>query len=103
MIFDFLKKQKAVWKKKKVTKILIENLKIPDIQKEILLEALNSLNWPWINKMFDQLTEFIKALELKELDDISKSNYVDITWMQKKEALEKQKDLNAFSYLINNV
>jgi hypothetical protein len=42
-------------------------------------------------------------MELNELEDIKKSNFTKIAWMQKKDAIKKQKELNAFSLLLNNV
>ena len=56
-----------------------------------------------MDKMYFELTEFIREIELKEFEDISKSNFTNIAGMQKKEAENKKKDINAFSFLINNV
>lgn len=103
MIFDFLKKQKDFEKKKKVTQILINSLKIPEEQKKLFLSALDILDKEAMDKMYLELTQFIKEIELKDLEDISKTNFTNIAWMQKKEANKKQKELNAFSFLINNV
>ncbi len=103
VLFDFLKKQNEFKKKKKVTQILINILKIPESQKKLFLNALDILDEKWMDKMYNELTIFIKDIELKELEDISKSNFVKIAWMQKKEAENKKKNLNAFSFLINNI
>jgi len=40
MIFDFLKKQKEITEKKKIIKIMIISLNIPDEQKELYLDAI---------------------------------------------------------------
>jgi hypothetical protein len=49
------------------------------------------------------LIKFVEKYEIKELEDISKSNFINIAWMQKKEALQKKKEINAFNFLINNI
>ena len=103
ILFDFFEKQKEFDKQKKVTQILINTLKIPDIQKSLFLDAINILDKNWMDKIYFELTEFIKEIELKELEDISKNNFTNIAWMQKKEAETRKKDLNAFSLLLNNV
>jgi len=43
MIFDFLKKQKEIDKKKKIIEIMIISLNIPEEQKELYKEALSIL------------------------------------------------------------
>jgi len=103
MLFKFLNKQKEFEEKKKVSKILINTLNIPERQKKLFLESLEILNEKWMNKMYNEISEFIKQIELKELEDISKTNFTNIAWMQKKEAKQKKEELNAFSILLNNV
>ena len=44
ILFDFFKKQKEFEKKKKITQILINTLKIPETQKKLFLDALNILD-----------------------------------------------------------
>ncbi len=103
MIFDFFRKQKEFEKKKKTTCFLINSLNVPDNQKKLFLEALNMLDKDWLDIMYEELTQFIKKIEMNRLEDISKNNYINVAWMQKKEAIQKQKDINAFSFLINNI
>lgn len=103
MIFDFLKKQKELAKKKKLTQIMIMSLDIPDVQKSIYLQSLDIIDEEYIDKIYNDLIKFVEKYEIKELEDISKSNFVNIAWMQKKEAIAKKKEINAFNFLINNI
>jgi len=103
ILFDFFKKQKKIEDKKKVTRILINTLEIPEDQKKLFLEALETLNEKELDYFYNNLTNFIKNIELKELEDIRKSNFTNIAWMQKKQAQKQKKELNAFSLLLNNV
>jgi len=103
MIFDFLKKQKEINKKKKIIELMIFSLNIPDNQKELYLEAISILTNDWLEKLFINLTKFTHELELEELNNIENSNFYHVAWMRKKEAQEKQKELNSFSFLISNL
>lgn len=103
MIFDFLNKQKKINNKIKLTKVMIMSLNIPEDQKSLYIQALDILDNNWIEKLYDKLIYFVKILELKDINEINKNNYSKVTWMRKKEAIEKQKDLNSFSFLINNL
>lgn len=103
MIFDFLKKQKEIDKKIKLTKVMILSLHIPEAQKSLYIQALDILDNEWIDRLYEKLVKFVEILELKDINDINKHNFSKITWMKKKEAIEKQKDLNSFSFLINNL
>jgi hypothetical protein len=49
------------------------------------------------------LSNFTKQIELEEIDNIWKKNFSQVAWMRKKEANEKQKELNSFTFLINNL
>jgi hypothetical protein len=44
MIFEYLKKQKEINKKKQIIKIMIVSLNIPEKQKELYLESISILN-----------------------------------------------------------
>ncbi|QFR39764.1 hypothetical protein A9Q91_06175 [Candidatus Gracilibacteria bacterium 28_42_T64] len=103
MIFDFLKKQKDISKRKKIISVMILSLQIHDVQKDLYLEALSILNKDGLDRLYISLSEFTKEIEIKELDDINKNNFSEIAGMRKKEAVEKQKELNSFSFLINNL
>lgn len=103
MIFDFLKKQKEITKKKKIIKVMIISLNIPDLQKELYLEAISILSENWLESLYKELSIFTKQLEHEELWKINKNNFSEIAWMRKKEIKEKQKEINSFSFLINNL
>lgn len=103
MIFDFLRKQKKITEKVKIIKIMVISLNIPDKQKELYLETINILSIDWLDKLYITLSNFTRELENEELEKINKYNFSEIAWMRKKEAEDKQKEINSFSFLINNL
>ena len=103
MIFEYLKKQKKIKEKIKLTTIMIFNLEIPEDQKSLHIQALDILDENWIDRIYNSLIIFIKDIEIKELDQIQKNNFSVISWMRKKEAEERKKEINSFSFLINNI
>lgn len=103
MIFDFLRKQSEINKKRNIIKVMIKSLNIAEDQKKLYLEAISILNIQGLEKLYISLTNFIKELELENLDNINKQNFYHIAWMKKKEAKEKQKEINSFSFLISNL
>jgi hypothetical protein len=82
---------------------MIISLNIPDTQKELYIEAISILSEDWLENLYITLIKFTKQLELEELDNINKQNFANIAWMRKKEIKEKQKELNSFTFLINNL
>lgn len=103
MIFEYLKKQKKIKEKIKLTKVMILNLEIPEDQKSLYIQALDILDENWIDRIYNSLIGFIKDIEIKELNQIQKNNFTIISWMRKKEAEERKKEINSFSFLINNI
>ncbi len=103
MIFEYLKKQKEISKKRELIKVMIVSLNIPDKQKELYLESITILKVDGLEKLYITLTNFTKELEEEELEKINKQNFSEVAWMRKKEAREKQKEINSFSFLINNL
>ncbi len=103
MIFDFLKKQKKPDSMKKLTQVMIMNLNISEEQKSLYLQAIDILNEKEITELYKNWSNYIKNLELKEIEDIRKSSFTEINWLRKKEALEKKKDINTFNFLFNNI
>ena len=103
MIFDFLKKQKDINKKRELIVIMINALHIPNEQKTLYLGSLEILDIEWIKKLYIDLQNFIENFELKELEQIKKENFSSVAWMRKKEAEEKKKELNSFSFLLHNL
>ena len=103
MIFDFFKKQKEIKIKKELLIIMINSLNIPEEQKRLYLESLEILDINWINNLYREIWNFIENIEMKEIDEINKSNFSNIAWMRKKEIEEKKKEINSFSFLIHNL
>lgn len=103
MIFEFLNKQKELNKKREIIKVMIVSLNIPDKQKYLYLESISILKEDWLERLYISLSNFSRELENDELKNISKDNYSKLIWMKKKEKKEKQKELNSFSFLINNL
>ena len=103
MIFDFLKKQNKLQEKIKLTKVMIMNMEIPEEQKSLYIQALEILDEEWIDRIYSSLTKFVEEIEIKELDQIQKTNFSVISWMRRKEAEERKKEINSFSFLINNL
>ena len=103
MIFDFLKRQKEITQKRKIIKVMIISLNIPDKQKELYLEAITILSKDWLERLYITLSNFTKELDNENLNNINEYNFSKVAWMRKKEADEKQKEINSFSFLINNL
>ena len=103
MIFDFLKKQKKNKEKLKLTQIAFLNLEIPEDQKALYIQALDVLDEDGIDRVYNLVVNFIQKLEIRELDEIQKNSFSVISWLKKKEAEERKKEINSFSFLINNI
>lgn len=103
MITNFLKRYSQSNKKREIVLTLIKNLNINEKQKELYLSSVDVLDETWLEKLYQTLTLFSESYELKEIEDIKKENFSSIAWMRKKEVLEKQKELNSFWFLLNNL
>lgn len=103
MIFDFLKKRKDKNEKIELINIMFVNLKIPEAQKSLYIQALDILDDEWIDRIYNELSNFIKNIELKNIEDIQKNNFSVINWLRVKEAEEKKEELNSFSLLLNKL
>ena len=103
MISKFLKKQKDIQKKKKLLRVMISALKIPREQKDLYLESLSILWEQALNDLYINLANFVESVEIQEISQIKKENFATIVWMRKKEAEDRKKELNAFSFLIHNI
>ena len=71
MISKFLLKQKDLMKKKKLIKVMIASLNIPEKQKYLYLEALEVLDGEGLDKLYENMTIFVESLEKKEDEEIS--------------------------------
>jgi hypothetical protein len=78
MIFEYLKKQKEISKKRELIKVMIVSLNIPDKQKELYLESISILKVDGLEKLYITLTNFTKELEEEELEKINKQNFSEI-------------------------
>lgn len=103
MLFTFLKKQKEKSHKVEVVKTLILELNISEEQKELYVKALDILEVHELDKLYSEITVFTQNFELKEVDDIKKDSFVTVAGMKKREVEEKKQEVNAFSFLINNI
>ena len=103
MILGIFKKYSETNKKRKVVKTLIESLRISDKQKTLYLDSIDILDDVWLDKLYKSLMMFIDEYEWKEISNNKNQNFSQISWMRKKEAIEKQKDVNTFNFLLNNL
>jgi len=103
MILKLLKKQKKSNSKRKMVKVIIETLNIPEKQKKLFLSSLEVLNNEWFEFLYKDLIWFVKNIEIKELEKIKKTDFSIIAWMTNKEAEEKKKEINSFSFLLHNL
>jgi hypothetical protein len=78
MIFEYLKKQKEISKKRELIKVMIVSLNIPDKQKELYLESISILKVDGLEKLYITLTNFTKELEEEELEKINKQNFSEV-------------------------
>ena len=103
MIFDWLKKQKEKTKKIQILKTMIVSLQIPEDQKTMYVEALEVVDEQNLDGLYTQISFFVEKIELKEVEEIRKTNFLMISGMKKSEAEEKKKELNSFSFLVANI
>lgn len=103
MIFDFLIKKNKTDEKIKLIQIMFMNLQISEEQKALYIQALDILDEDWIDRIYNELINFTKNIEIKNIKDIQKNSLTKISWMRKKEAEEKKQELNSFSLLINKL
>ena len=103
MLFEFLSKQKDLEKKKKLVKIMILSLNIPEMQKKLYLDSIEIVDKNCIEELYKNLTRFSEEIEFEKIEKIKKENFSVIAWMRKNEKIEQQKEINSFSLLINNL
>jgi len=103
MLFDFFKKQKDITKKKKLLEISLRSMNIPDSQKQLYIKALQIASQEDVETLFKNITHFIENIELKEIADIQKQSFSQVAGMRKKEAEERTKEINSFSFLLSNI
>lgn len=92
MIFDFLKKQTEIAKKKELITIMIQSINISEEQKELYLESLDVLDKQWVDNLYEELSHFIENIELKELEDIKQQNFWTISGMKKRSRRKEKRN-----------
>lgn len=103
MLFSFLQKQTDKKKQKKLIVTMIEALWISKEQKKLYFEAIEVLSWQELIDLYQKLTKFVEWIELKEIEQIKKESFSQVTGMRKKEAEEKLEEMNNFSFLLHNL
>ncbi len=82
---------------------MIISLNIDEDQKTLYVESLDIVEEKDLDELYIKVTRFVEEIEIKDIGDIQSNSYVTVAWMKQKEAHEKQKDINAFSFLIHNI
>jgi hypothetical protein len=82
---------------------MIRSINIPEQQKDLYLESLDVLNEQWIHTLYNDVSHFVENIEMKELAEIKEENFSNLSWMRKKEAEEKKKEINSFSFILHNL
>ncbi|MCH2189060.1 hypothetical protein MK079_04515 [Candidatus Gracilibacteria bacterium] len=103
MLFHFFKKQKETEERKKLLTVSLLSMNIPEKQKNLYVEALKIANNEDIDVLFKNITHFVENIEMKKIEDIHKKSFSEVAGMRKKEAEEKTKEINSFSFLISNI
>jgi len=103
MLFDFFKKQNKKSRKIHLIKSVLKNLKIPERQKELYRESLDILWDNELDKLYESISLFVKKVEIENIWEIHKTNFSSIKWMRKKEAKNKQEEINSVNFLLNNL
>lgn len=103
MLINFFRKQTDLQKKKKLLLTMIKNIRISEDQKELYIKTLDILDEKWLDNLYKSVWAFIEEVETDEIKNIAKNNFSSISGMRKKEAVEKQKEINSFSFLLSNI
>lgn len=103
MILNIFKKYSEKSKRKKIIITIIQNLNINEKQKNLYLDSLEFLDEIGLDKLYKSLESFMWEIERQQMEDISRESFTKIAWMRKKEVQEKQKEINSFWFLLNNL
>jgi hypothetical protein len=79
MILNIFKKYNEISKKKKLIKVIIENLKISDKQKTLYLDSMEILDEIGLEKLYKSLSIFLEEVESNEYKNIKKNNFSEIS------------------------
>ncbi|MDD5769343.1 MAG: hypothetical protein PHE25_00095 [Candidatus Gracilibacteria bacterium] len=103
MILNIFKKYSEKSKRKKIIITIIQNLNINEKQKNLYLDSLEFLDEIGLDKLYKSLESFMGEIERQQMEDISRESFTKIAGMRKKEVQEKQKEINSFGFLLNNL
>lgn len=103
MIFQYLKKQKDKKKKKELIIKMISSLRITEPQKDMYLQSVDILDEKWLDLLYERLTAFVEDVEMNKIDKNYTQTFTNTKWMRKKEAEEKQKEINSYNLLLDNL
>lgn len=103
MIFSFLEKHNDFHFQKWLLEKLIEWLNIPDEEKKLFHEALWIADESRIQKLYDDILQFVHHSELKNISQIETVNFSSIDWMTFEQAEAKKQDINSFHLLLSQV
>ncbi len=82
---------------------MIIALDIGEEQKTLYVESLDIVEENELDELYVKVTRFVEKIEIKDISDIKSNSFAQVAWMTQKEAEEKKKDINAFSFLIHNI
>ncbi|MDD5212956.1 MAG: hypothetical protein PHG82_00805 [Candidatus Gracilibacteria bacterium] len=82
---------------------MIKNIKISEDQKELYIKTLDILDEKGLDNLYKSVSAFVEEVEMMDIKNIAKNNFSSISGIRKKEAIEKQKDINSFSFLLSNI
>ena len=103
MIFKFWQKQSQIATKKLLLRKLIKKIDIPEIDKNLIIWSISKVSDEKLDNFYNSVVNFIEKMELKEIEEIEKNNFVSIDWMTYKQAKEKKQKINSFNFLLNNL
>ncbi len=103
MIFSFWKKQTQIRVQKNLLRNLIKKIEIPETDKQMFLEAIDICDDQKMNTLYESVSHFIQDLEIKKVENISKTSFVKIESLSKKDAEQKKKELNSYNFLLTNI
>ncbi len=87
----------------KILKTMIFALQVGDDIKDLYIQSLDILEEQDIDNLYKDISYFVQTVEIREIEDIQKTSFAVIDNMTKKEVEEKKKDINSFSFLLNNL
>jgi uncharacterized protein YvpB len=53
--------------------------------------------------LYVSITKFVKQIEIENIWEIYKTNFSSVEWMRKKDAKNKQEEINSVNFLLNNL